>query len=420
MTDTEDAGAPRQARHQTRAASPLSLSLPIDDIERDIDNQTSASAADEAKASADATQDPEDPELAATADRFAADVLAMDENEAATAHAQREAVDGMGAEVQRQAAHRSAMLQTPIRQLAQHGEDGGPVAKALTDLRGRMSDLDPQRHKIKDSALARRLSFIPGVGDRLQRYFQKFETAQEAIDAIIRDLEAGKDMLRRDNVTLADDQDAMRRLLDQLSRQIALGQGIDRRLQGACDGLDAESPKRRFIEEELIFPLRQRVVDLQQQLAVSQQGVLALEVVIRNNRELMRGVDRALNVTVSALNVAVTVALALANQRLVLDRVESLNKTTSDMIAGTASQLRSQGVDIQNRSASAMLDMEQLESAFADVLGAIDEVSRYRREALPKLSEQITRLETMAQKGERAIADMDRGNAAADEQDHAV
>ena len=48
MTDTEDAGAPRQARHQTRAASPLSLSLPIDDIERDIDNQTSASAADEA------------------------------------------------------------------------------------------------------------------------------------------------------------------------------------------------------------------------------------------------------------------------------------------------------------------------------------------------------------------------------------
>ena len=130
--------------------------------------------------------------------------------------------------------------------------------------------------------------------------------------------------------------------------------------------------------------------------------------------------DRALNVTVSALNVAVTVALALANQRLVLDRVESLNKTTSDMIAGTASQLRSQGVDIQNRSASAMLDMEQLENAFADVLGAIDEVSRYRREALPKLSEQIGRLESMAQKGEAAITDMDRGNAAADEKNHTL
>ena len=401
---------PTQPDNRAASASPLSLSLPIDEIARDIDAQTPDTAPEAPPAA-----EPEDPELAATADAFVADVLAMDDEQAAAAHAKREAVDGMGAEIQRQAAHRSAMLRTPIRQLAQHGEDGGPVAKALTDLRGRMTDLDPNRHKLRDSGLARRLSFIPGVGDRLQRYFQKFETAQEAIDAIIRDLQSGKDMLARDNVTLADDQDAMRATLSQLKRQIALGQLIDQRLVKAGDGLDSDNAKRRFIEEELIFPLRQRVVDLQQQLAVSQQGVLALEVVIRNNRELMRGVDRALNVTVSALNVAVTVALALANQRLVLDRVESLNKTTSDMIAGTASQLRSQGVDIQNRSASAMLDMEQLENAFADVLGAIDEVSRYRREALPKLSEQIARLESMAQKGEAAITDMDRGNAAADE-----
>ncbi|MES1954497.1 toxic anion resistance protein [Salinisphaera hydrothermalis] len=382
---------------------PLSLSLPVDEIASEVE----AESRPRVEAAA------EDPELARTADAFVADVLSMDETEAATAHAKREAVDDMGAEVQRQAAHRSAMLDTPIRQLAQHGQEGGPVAKALTDLRGRMETLDPNRHKLSAGPLARALSFIPGMGNRLQRYFQKFETAQEAIDAIIRDLEAGKDMLRRDNLTLADDQDALRESLTQLRRQIELGQLIDQRLQAAAGELPEENAKRRFIEEELLFPLRQRIVDLQQQLTVSQQGVLALEVVIRNNRELMRGVDRALNVTVSALNVAVTTALALANQRLVLDRVESINKTTSDMIAGTAKQLRSQGVDIQNRSASTLLDMEQLESAFADVIGAIDEVSRYRREALPRLDEQIRRLDEMAERGDTAIRDMDRGNSAA-------
>lgn len=383
--------------------SPLSLSLPVDEMAGEVEAE-SQPRVDAAAA---------DPELAATADAFVADVLSMDETEAATAHAKREAVDGMGAEVQRQAAHRSAMLDTPIRQLAGHGQEGGPVAKALTDLRGRMETLDPSRHKLSDGPLGRALSFIPGMGNRLQRYFQKFETAQEAIDAIIRDLESGKDMLRRDNLTLADDQDALRESLAQLRRQIELGQLIDQRLQAAAGELPDDKAKRAFIEEELLFPLRQRIVDLQQQLTVSQQGVLALEVVIRNNRELIRGVDRALNVTVSALNVAVTTALALANQRLVLDRVESINKTTSDMIAGTAKQLRSQGVDIQNRSASTLLDMEQLENAFADVIGAIDEVSRYRREALPRLDEQIRRLEDMAQRGDTAIRDMDRGNSAA-------
>ncbi|MGN8160253.1 toxic anion resistance protein [Salinisphaera sp. RV14] len=383
--------------------SPLSLSLPVDEIASEIESESRPRPEAEA----------EDPELARTADAFVADVLAMDEAEAASAQAKREAVDGMGAEVQRQAAHRSAMLDTPIRQLAGHGRDGGPVAQALVGLRTRMEALNPNRHKLADGRLARTFSFIPGVGNRLARYFQKFETAQEAIDAIIRDLESGKDMLRRDNLTLADDQDALRETLGQLQRQIELGRLIDRRLKAASEELSEDNAKRRFIEEELLFPLRQRIVDLQQQLTVSQQGVLALEVVIRNNRELMRGVDRALNVTVSALNVAVTTALALANQRLVLDRIESLNQTTSDMIAGTAKQLRSQGVDIQNRSASAMLDTAQLENAFADVIGAIDEVSRYRREALPKLDEQIRRLEDIGQRGKQAIDELDRGNAAA-------
>ncbi|RJS94816.1 toxic anion resistance protein [Salinisphaera sp. Q1T1-3] len=397
-TEQEPVGRPSA---ESTGSSPLSL--PIDEIEQEIAAQSTPAPESAA----------EDDELAATADAFVADVLAMNDAEAAAAQAKREAVDGMGVEVQRRAAHRSRMLETPIRQLARHGEDGGPVAKALTDLRGRMQALDPNRHKLSEGRFGRAMSFIPGVGGRLNRYFQKFETAQEAIDAIIDDLESGKDMLHRDNLTLADDQTALRETLGQLKRQIELGQLIDRRLTAAAEREPGDSPQRRFIEEELLFPLRQRIVDLQQQLAVSQQGVLALEVVIRNNRELMRGVDRARNVTVSALNVAVTTALALANQKLVLDRVEALNRTTSDMIAGTASQLRAQGVDIQNRGASAMLDMEQLESAFADVLGAIDDISRYRREALPRLDEQISRLSEMASRGERAIQDLDRGDAAA-------
>ena len=351
----------------------------------------------------------EDPELAGLADAFVRRVL--EPSESATApQRQREAVDGMGIEIQRQAAHRSAMLQAPIRKLAHQGDEGGPVARSLLDLRGQMQALDPRRHRLADGALARALSFIPGVGGGLRRYFHKYETAQAAIDAIIRDLDAGKEMLRRDNLTLADDQQALRDVLAQLGRQVELGRLIDRRLEREAAELAKDDPRRAFVEEELMFPLRQRIVDLQQQLAVSQQGVLALEVVIRNNRELMRGVDRAVNVTVSALNVAVTVALALANQKLVLDRVEAINTTTSEMIAGTAQALRGQGVEIQNRAASSVLDMQKLEKAFEDVLGAIDEVGRYRREALPRLDEQIDRLEALSAKGETAIAQLDRGS----------
>lgn len=400
MTEPTQPTQPGSAVH-TASPAPAAFSLslpPVEEISRAVEASVPVPSA-------------EDPELAGMADAFVRDVLA---NQAAMSNAdlQRQAIDGMGIEVQQQAARRSAMLKEPIRKLAHQGDEGGPVAKALIDLRMQMEDLNPNKHDFSTTGLAKALSFIPGVGNQLDRYFRKFETAQEALDAIIHDLQAGAEMLRRDNLTLADDQQVLRDILVQLRRQVDLGRMIDTRLARSAAAMPAEEPRRAFVEEELIFPLRQRVLDLQQQLAVSQQGVLALEVVIRNNRELIRGVDRAINVTVSALNVAVTVALALANQRLVLDRVEALNKTTSDLIAGTAKALRTQGVEIQNRASSSMLDMEKLQAAFGDVIGAIDEVSRYRREALPRLDEQIDRMEALAAKGDEAIRRLEQGNAA--------
>jgi len=389
-------------RPAQRSSSPLSLSLPpVEQIAREANIESEPQNAAGAQ---------EDPELAQMADAFVREVLALND-ESARRRQQREAIDDMGIEVQRQAAHRSVMLQTPIRKLAHQGDEGSPVARALLQLRGQMQSLDPNRNDLSDSGLRRALSFIPGMGTAMERYFNKFENAQEAIDGIIKNLEAGSDMLRRDNITLADDQQALRELLVQLQRQVELGRLIDRRLADTLASPAGNGEKRAFIEEELLFPLRQRIVDLQQQLAISQQGVLALEVVIRNNRELIRGVDRAINVTVSALTVAVTVALALADQRLVLDRVEALNATTSTLIAGTAKALRTQGVDIQTRASSAMLDMEQLKQAFADVVGAIDEVSRYRRDALPRLDEQIDQLEQLAAQSNEAIHRLEHGNA---------
>ena len=389
---------------QTTDASRFNLSLPpAAEIEARVKQETDPDTA------------LDDPALVAMADAFVAEVLKATD-QSGIDRRQRQAVDEMGLEVQRQAAHRSQMLQAPIRKLAHQGDEGGPVARSLVDLRIRMQELDPQRYDLSRAGLTRLLALIPGVGTPLQRYFQKFETAQEALDGIIKDLEAGKNMLHRDNLTLSDDQQSLRDSLDQLRRQIGLGRIIDRRLEEKALELPPDDPKRRFLDEELLFPLRQRILDLQQQLAVSQQGIMALEVVIRNNRELMRGVDRAINVTVSALNVAVTVALALANQRLVLDRVEALNTTTSNLIAGTAKALRTQGVEIQNRAASTVLDMKQLEQAFTDVIGAIDEVSRYRREALPRLDAQIDRLEILATQGDAAIQRMDKGDAAQVEQ----
>ena len=349
-----------------------------------------------------------DPELEAKAAGYARHLLEIGDNEHEDREHARDGVERMGREIQKRCSRRSKMLQAPIRALAEKGEDGGDVANALTSLREQVEDLDPGSLDLKAGWISRTLGRLPGVGSPLKRYFTKFESAQTVIDAIDRSLINGREQLRRDNITLREDQKEMRSLTGDLERQIVMGQVLDGKLAEALDGELAEDETRRgFVEAELLFPLRQRVMDLQQQLAVNQQGVLAIEIVRRNNDELMRGVDRARNVTMSALNVAVTVAMALQNQRINLERITALNTTTSGLIANTAAQLKTQGAEIHAQAASANLDMDALKSAFNDVNDALDAIASYRRKALPAMAATIGELDELGRRGEAAVMAME-------------
>ncbi len=356
--------------------------------------------------------DPTD-ELRARANAQVEELLSIDPTNEDARAAARDAVDSMGRDLQQRSATRSRMLQAPLKEISHGTEDGGEVAKSLADLRVEVEKLDPSGLDTDAGWFTRLIGKIPGVGTPLKRYFMRYESSQTQIDAIVNSLEKGRDQLKRDNVTLGDDQKQMRELTHLLTDQIALARALDAAVvEKLATEITADDPRRQFVEEDILFSLRQRTLDLQQQLAVNQQGVLAIEIIIRNNRELIRGVDRAIDVTISALQVAVTVALALAHQKIVLDKIEAINTTTSAMIAGTAERLKTQGTQIHEQASSTMLDMESLRTAFADIDTALDEISRYRREALPTMASTILELDQLTADSEAAIENMERGRTA--------
>lgn len=350
-------------------------------------------------------------ELEQRADALVQQLLTLDPEDMAERVARKQAVEQMGLDVQRRAARQSALLKQPVKALTARSQDGGQVANALLDLKLKVEELDPGKFDFEPGWFSRAIGRLPGVGTPLKRYFSKYESAQTVIQAIIRSLENGRDELGRDNVTLSEDQKQMRETTQQLGKMIKLGQMVDRKLeQKLKTDVSATDPRHKFIAEELLFPLRQRIIDLQQQLAVHQQGVLASEIIIRNNQELIRGVNRALNVTVTALEVGATVAMALANQQAVLDKVQSVNQTTSDLIKGTAERLKNQGAAIHKQAASAQIDLEALKSAFGNIKSAMDDVSRFRVEALPQMASTVLELDRLSAEAETAIQKIEEGN----------
>ena len=331
----------------------------------------------------------ENPALAKQADKYADILINFGQKDFEAQEVSRNAVENMGLEIQQQSARKSAMLQEPVKKLSRKGADGGDVANALVDLKMQVTELDPNRLDLLPGWFSRMAGAIPGVGTALERYFTKYESSQTVIDVIIQSLEAGRSQLVRDNGILSGDQVEMRKLTFKLEKAIELGRMIDKRLEAKLTEISQEDPKYKFVQEELLFPLRQRIIDLQQQLAVNQQGILAMEIVIRNNKELIRGVNRALTITVSSLQVAVVVALAMTNQSIVLDKINALNTTTSELIRGTAARLKTQGVEIHKQSSSAMLDMNALKETFKDLAAALEKnLSRfgiYNGEVTPAL-----------------------------------
>ncbi len=317
-----------------------------------------------------------------------------------------QSIDSFGMNTMKSSSEKNSLLQVSVGKLSKTGDDGGQVAKGLTELHLQLKDLDPS---VVDFA---KTGFLGKLFNPLRSYFAKFEKADAVISDIIVSLDKGRSTLKNDNTTLEFEQQALRELTKKLQKEIQLGMlmdtEIETQLEAAKQRQESED-KIRFITEEVLFPLRQRVMDLQQMLVVNQQGIMAIEVVIRNNKELIRGVDRAKNVTVSALKISVTVASALYNQRIVLKKIELLNQTTDHLISSTSRMLKDQGAAIQKQSLETSISVDTLKQAFADVLSAFDSISTYKQEALPKMRDTIIQFREMADSGEQQIQRLEKG-----------
>ena len=314
------------------------------------------------------------------------------------------AIEEFGADVVKKSADKNSIMKTRIGELSRAGGESGAVANGLEALSRQMKDLDPSGVDfVKKGPLG-------NLFNPVRSYFNKFKAADSVIGEIVESLDKGARTLRDDNTTLELEQASMRELTKQLNQKIALGQELDDYLTeqiGRQRDLHGDSEKVKFVEEEILFPLRQRMIDFNQMLAVNQNGILAMEVIRKNNYELIRSVNRAQTVTVAALNVAVTVAGALYNQKIVLEKVKVLNQATNDMIASTSRMLSTQGAEIQKQAMDSNIQVETLKEAFRETLGTLDSINQYKQKALPQMKETIAQFRDLAQEGERVIRNME-------------
>ena len=277
------------------------------------------------------------------------------------------------------------------------------IGADLTELRRTVEELDPAKNGRLTPG--RKLFGLIPFGGRIKNYFRQYQSSQSHIAAILARLASGKDELLMDNAAIDTERANLWKTMHKLEQMIHISKSLDKQLEDKANELDATDPaKAKAIRETALFYTRQRTTDLLTQMAVTVQGYLALDLVKKNNVELVKGVDRASTTTVSALRTAVTVAQALTNQKLVLEQIGALNTTTAGMIDTTGEMLKSQTGAIHEQAASSTIPLETLQRAFQNIYDTMDQIDRFKLEALDNMKQTVTTLSSEVEKSRGYIA----------------
>ena len=332
-------------------------------------------------------------ELRQKAAAFVGELAALDTKSPAFAQ-KVGAITSMGDQDMRaSAAVSNRMLERPAAAMGKNGGDAQTrVSKTLVDLRSTVTELDPRRADL--TGLKKVLKWVPG-GDKVDRYFAKYQSAQAHLNAIIKALDSGQDELRKDNASIETEKANMWTTMGKLSEYNELAAALDGAVESKVAELEAaaRTEDANVLRSDALFPIRQRRQDLMTQMAVNVQGYMALDLVRKNNIELIKGVDRAQTTTIAALRTAVIVSQALSRQKLVLDQITALNTVTANLIEATSEQLRIQGGAINQQAASATIDVAKLQAAFDNVFATMDAVDTFRGQAVDSMAQTVQALQ---------------------------
>ncbi|MGV9361495.1 toxic anion resistance protein [Amycolatopsis sp. NPDC003731] len=285
-------------------------------------------------------------------------------------------------------------------------QDG--VTTSLASLRRTVAELDPAKLPLTGRKL---LGVFPAAAGA-KRALDRYRAANEPVNALVVDLRGRQDVLRRDNASIKGERERLWQVMGKLAEAAALAEAVDGAIEAQAGVFDLTDPVRaNALRADVLYPIRQRHQDLLTQLAVSAQGYLALDLVRKNNDELIRGVERAVSTTVSALRVALLVSGALASQRDVLDEVAALQATTDGLIRANTELLDLQSAEIRKASSDPAVATDTIRASFDRIYASIDAIDGFRADAVRTMAATVESLSGEIRRAEDHLRRSHEGEA---------
>lgn len=257
----------------------------------------------------------------------------------------------------------------------------------LKSLREVVEKLDPIKQGLMgEKSWLDRLPFRDRFGD----YFKKYDSAQGHLNAILKSLATGQRDLSETNGSLEEEKANLWEIKNRLEECAYMVGSLEDHLKRKVEEIRETEPElARRIEEDALFYVRQKHQDILTQIAISAQSILQMDVIQKNNFEVIKGVNRTTTTSVSALRTGIIIAKAVQHQRNVLQQIRAINSATSHIIEQTSEALRDQSNEVHDQATGTMINLDSVRTAFSNAYESMESIDRFRSEALKTMDQTI-------------------------------
>lgn len=241
------------------------------------------------------------------------------------------------------------------------------------------------------SAVKRFLRKIPGLRKlvvSVEQIKAKYDTIEKNIDGIVQKLETARQISIRDNNNLQKQFENNVDYVEQLGELIIAGKIKSQELDSIIDNMKANSEEFDDYQisdvEEYKNALDKRLTDLTMLRYAFKQSLTQIRIIQRTNIMNANNTEQQIAMTIPLWKNQLSLAVALYDQKQTLEISSKVADTTNEIFKKNAEMMKTQAIEVAKQNQRTVIDIETLRKTTSDLLATVEGVQKAQIEGAQK------------------------------------
>jgi len=241
------------------------------------------------------------------------------------------------------------------------------------------------------SAVKRFLRKIPGLRKlvvSVEQIKAKYDTIEKNIDGIVQKLETARQISIRDNNNLQKQFENNVDYVEQLGELIIAGKIKSQELDKLIDDMKANSEEYDDYQisdvEEYKNSLDKRLTDLTMLRYAFKQSLTQIRIIQRTNIMNANNTEQQIAMTIPLWKNQLSLAVALYDQKQTLEISSKVADTTNEIFKKNAEMMKTQAIEVAKQNQRTVIDIETLRKTTSDLLATVEGVQKAQIEGAQK------------------------------------